>query len=76
MGRHNAKGREAESSAPIEVLTLAEVCQRLRISKRTGEKLLAEGRFPIPEMPNLGVRRHRFSSATLEAYLRTADTDL
>jgi excisionase family DNA binding protein len=64
----------AHRTTLVEVLTLAEVCQRLRISKRTGEKLLADGRFPIPTLPTLGVRKHRFSSATLDEYLRTADT--
>lgn len=56
-------------------LSLEETCQRLGISKRTGEHLIAEGRFPIPGLPSLGLRRHRFSSATLDAYLTTADME-
>lgn len=48
-------------------------CQRIGISIRTGERLLAEGRFPIPELPRL-TRRHRFSPADIDRYLDRAAT--
>jgi excisionase family DNA binding protein len=55
-------------------LSLQDACDRLGISKRTGHVLLAEGRFPVPKLPSLGLRKHRFSSADLDDYLRTAST--
>lgn len=57
---------------------LAEACARLGFSVSTGEKLLAVGRFPVPELPRLVNRRgspHRFSSAAIDTYLRRASTD-
>ena len=51
------------------VLLLAEACQRLGFCQRTGEKLLAEGRFPVPHLPSIGVRRYRFSSTVIDEYL-------
>jgi len=49
---------------------LPEACQRLGFSVRSGKRLVASGRFPIPELPQLGVRRHRFSSVHIDEYLR------
>lgn len=51
---------------------LGECCRRLGISRRAGERLLTEGRFPIPELPNLGLRVHRYSTFEIELYLREA----
>jgi predicted DNA-binding transcriptional regulator AlpA len=53
-------------------------CDRLGMSVRTGERRLAEGTFPIPELPRhrraRGVK-HRFSSVDIERYLRQASTE-
>lgn len=57
------------SSEP-RALTLDDVCQRLGFSSRTGRKLVAEGRFPIPALPMVGLRRHRYSSVHVDDYLR------
>jgi predicted DNA-binding transcriptional regulator AlpA len=53
---------------------LGECCRRLGISRRTGERLVAEGRFPIPELPRLGTGRGRrtYSTYDIELYLRDA----
>jgi predicted DNA-binding transcriptional regulator AlpA len=51
-------------------LLLPEACRRLGLSLRTGEMLVAAGRFPIPELPQLGIRRHRYSSVHIDEYLR------
>jgi predicted DNA-binding transcriptional regulator AlpA len=55
-------------------VSLPEACARLGLSIRTGNRLVAEGRFPIPELPQLGVKRHRYSSAVIDEYLLTAST--
>lgn len=62
------------SLAEPHAVYLPEACRRLGFSLRTGTQLLAEGRFPVPPLPQLGVRRHRFSSADLDRYLLTAST--
>lgn len=50
---------------------LSEACRRLGISQRYGERLIGEGRFPVPELKRLpGKSRHRFSARTIEEYLR------
>lgn len=62
-------------SSQAVAVKLPEACRRLGFSIRTGERLLAEGRFPVPELPRLGPRtHHRFSSADIDAYLATAST--
>ena len=54
---------------------LAEACRRLGISQRYGEKLIGEGRFPVPEVKRLpGMSRHRFSARVIEEYLRDQST--
>jgi hypothetical protein len=58
---------------PVEqdrAIGFTEVCRRLDISPRQGERLISEGRFPIPELPRQGQRRHRFSTRLLDEYLR------
>lgn len=59
-------------SDALRGVDLAECCRRLGISRRAGERLLADGRFPIPELPNLGLRLHRYSTYEIELYLREA----
>ena len=57
------------ATAPHAV-SLPEACQLLGLSRRTADRLLAQGRFPIPALPSLGVRKYRFSSVLIETYLR------
>ena len=52
-------------------------CGRLGISKRTGERLLAQGLFPIPALPRITRKRgspHLFSTIDIDRYLAEAST--
>ena len=69
---------------PYHAVDLAECCRRLGISLRMGERLVAAGKFPIPELPDLpgrlpgaaGRRVHRtFSTYEIDAYLRDASIE-
>ena len=54
---------------------LAETCARLGFSRRNGERLIAEGRFPIPSVPAIvgqSKPRHRYSEKLIDEYLRNA----
>lgn len=67
-------------SDELRGVDLAECCRRLGISRRTGERLICEGRFPIPELPPLGQEgsrrpRRTYSTADIDRYLDTAATD-
>lgn len=58
-----------------KTVRLSVACARLGFSTRTGERLLAEGKFPIPEQPRLMKRRgspHLFSEVHLDAYIERA----
>lgn len=55
-------------------LSLRETCARLGISVRTGEGLLAQGRFPVPALPRIGRSNWKFSSIEIDDYLRLAST--
>jgi predicted DNA-binding transcriptional regulator AlpA len=57
-----------------EVIGLAECCHRIGISVRTGEKLIADGRFPIPELPRI-TRTHRFAAREIDLYLEHASVE-
>lgn len=55
-------------SETASIMFFDEVCERLRVSQRTGKRLRRVGAFPIPELPRLD-KRPRFSSRDVEAYL-------
>jgi len=60
-----------------QAVNLTECCRRIGISRRTGERLVAEGRFPIPELPRLGREdskkpRRTWSTCEIEVYLQKA----
>jgi hypothetical protein len=60
-----------------QAVRLQVACDLLGISKRTGERLLAEGRFPVPELPRLAKKRgspHLFSTADIDRYLFRGST--
>lgn len=68
------------AGSELRAVDLAECCRRLGISRRTGERLVAEGRFPIPDLPRLGQGgskrpRRTFSSHDVDLYLREASTE-
>jgi predicted DNA-binding transcriptional regulator AlpA len=56
------------------VVGLVECCALLGISRRTANRLLAQGTFPIPEMPRI-TNRHRFSTLDIDWYINHASTD-
>lgn len=63
-------GKEA---APDRAIGFTETCQRLGFSPRQGERLIRDGRFPIPAVPRVaGQSRHRFSEYVINEYLRDA----
>lgn len=50
-------------------------CDLVGLSYRSGERLMAEGRFPVPELPRLNPRgHHRFSTSDIDDYLERAAT--
>lgn len=49
------------------ILFLADLCQELRVSRRTVERLRRHGAFPIPTLPSLD-KRPRWSRAAVEAF--------
>jgi hypothetical protein len=53
-------------------------CELIGLSVRTGERLIATGRFPVPELPRAVNKRgskHRFSTADINRYLDRAATE-
>jgi predicted DNA-binding transcriptional regulator AlpA len=66
------------STKESRAVDLRVACERLGMSVRTGERRLAEGRFPIPELPRprraRGVK-HLFSSVVIDRYLNDASTE-
>lgn len=59
---------------------LTECCRRLGISRRTGERLVQDGHFPIPELPRLGQQRSKrprrtYSTYEIDLYLREASIE-
>lgn len=69
--RQGGVGRINSSSEGLKAIGLRECCARIDVSYRTGKRLMAEGRFPVPELPRLG-RRHRFSEVLVNRYLAEA----
>jgi hypothetical protein len=71
--------RAGRAGEELRAVDLAECCRRIGISYRTGERLIAEGRFPIPSLPGLstGLKRplRRFSTHEIDLYLREASVD-
>lgn len=59
-----------------EAVGLREACRRLNRSYRTGQRMLAAGTFPIPELPRPprgpGSRKHLFSTVDIELFLTGA----
>jgi excisionase family DNA binding protein len=56
-------------SDPIELLTLAEVAERLRVSRRTVERLVAAGRLRV-----VGVGRRRMvTNREIEAFVAAVE---
>ena len=59
-----------------KAIGLPEVCERLGISYSHARHLIAEGRFPVPELKRISARAwHRFSEADVERYLASATAD-
>lgn len=58
-----------------QAIKFPEACDRLGFSVRTGRRLIAEGRFPVPELPRINQRsHHRYSSIDIDWYLANGST--
>lgn len=73
MGLERRDELSDEVRQPV-ALTLNEVCRRLGVSRRTAERLLAHGQFPVPALPRIGRSHWRFSSSDLNHFLLNAST--
>lgn len=47
---------------------------RLGMSYRDARRKVAEGRFPIPELPRQGRNWHKYSEVEIDRYLGSAST--
>jgi hypothetical protein len=57
---------------------LRQCCELIGLPVRTGERRIATGRFPVPELPRAVNKRgskHRFSTADINRYLDRAATE-
>ena len=52
------------------VCFVEDVCEALRISRRTFERLQRHGAFPVSELPRLD-RKKRFSGAAVTAFIES-----
>jgi hypothetical protein len=64
----------------LRAVDFAECCRRIGISRRTGDRLVREGRFPIPALPGLGQEgstrpRRTYSTYEIDLYLREASVE-
>ena len=63
-------------SGETTAVTLREAARRCGLSYRTARRKVAEGTFPVPELPRIQPRDwHRYSTADIDAYLHSAATD-
>lgn len=51
-------------------LSLAQAADALGMARRTAERRLREGAFPVPHLPRTGRQPFRFSAHSLDRYLR------
>lgn len=70
------RGRQVASHrGEVVAVGLREASRRIGIGYSTAQRLISEGRFPIPALPRLSARsHHRFSTSDIEAYLLEAST--
>jgi predicted DNA-binding transcriptional regulator AlpA len=59
----------------MKAVGLREASRRCGFSYSTGRKKVADGTFPIPELPRSGREWHRYSEADIDRYLNAAATD-
>ncbi len=58
-----------------KAVSLRVACDRLGYSYRTGQRLIADGKFPVPYLRRRGPTAHyRFSEYDIEEYLRENST--
>lgn len=59
----------------LQAVGLPEACRALDISHRHGQRLIAEGKFPVPALPRVSPTAHyKFSLHDLASYLSEAST--
>lgn len=62
---------------PDHAVSLRETCARVGLSYSHGRRLVADGTFPVPELPRLSATaRHRYSTAVIERYLAQASYEV
>lgn len=61
--------RDPRVVSPHDLLTVSEAARRLRVSRRTVERMVARGELPFYELPIRGGLR--FSAAEIEAFLES-----
>lgn len=60
----------------VKAVGLRVACQRLGIGYRTGQRLIAEGKFPIPYLRRRGTTAHyRFSTHEIDLYLTASSVE-
>ena len=62
---------------PLRALRLDATCLLIGVSRRTGERWLSEGKFPVPMLPRREAKRgspYRFSTADIRRYLEESST--
>ena len=57
-----------------KAVSLREAAARIGLSYQTGRRRVAEGTFPIPELPRTGRSWHRYSERDIDRYLDQAAT--
>jgi len=55
-------------------VSLREAAERCGMSYRTARRRVAEGTFPVPELPRRGREWHRYSELDIDRYLASAAT--
>jgi predicted DNA-binding transcriptional regulator AlpA len=68
---------EMRRTKESRAIPLSVVCDRLGMSRRTADRRLADGNFPIPALPRRRLRgvRWLFSSVDVDRYLNEASTE-
>lgn len=78
QSRRSRRGVLAERAHQVrdiqsQGISLRACCARIGLSYGYGRQLVADGKFPVPEIQRLSRRSwHRYSTVEIEHYLRTS----
>lgn len=74
--RRTRGGHASLRHQPSRGVSLRECCRRIGVGYRTGERYVADGRFPVPELKRLTPRSpHRFSTVEIDLYLAESSVE-